>query len=93
MNAAASALSLGGAAGRAVSNGPSTPHQRLYARTMMRQLELDTQRFSAAHERFFLRAKLIRPERGGDVDAHLCAMTRTQISALLQALKAEVGDE
>ena len=87
------ALSLNGAAGRAVTNGPSTPHQRLYARTLMRQLDLDTRFFAAGHDRFFLQAKLIRPERGADVDAHLCGLTRSQISALLQALKAEVCDE
>lgn len=71
----------------------STPHQRLYARTLMRQLELDTQRISLMHRRVFEAANLTVPASGDDVDAVLCALTAAQISTLVSALKEEAGDE
>lgn len=70
--------------------GQATPHQRLYARTLMRDLDLDTRAFTLAHDRFFRTAGLTPPLHGSDVDAGLCALDRKQISALLQALKNEV---
>jgi|GEM_PF-1737754 len=77
---------------RPVPVGAATPHQRQYARILMRELDLDTRAFTLAHDRFYRMAKLAPPAHGSDVDAGLCGLDRRQISALLQALKAEVCD-
>lgn len=86
MNAAATAAG----AQRIARVGPATPHQRQYARILMRELNLDTRFFTRAHERHYRAAQLTPPAPGGDVDAGLCALDRQQISALLQALKSAV---
>lgn len=69
---------------------PSTPHQRLYIRTLMQQLELDTLRVTPLHRRFFDAAKLTQPAADARIDAVLCALTRMQASNLIDALKPEV---
>ena len=78
---------------RPVSSSPSTPHQRLYIRTLMRQLELDTLRITLFLRRFWEAAKLPEPALGTELDAWLCSLTRAQASALVAALKAEVPDD
>lgn len=69
---------------------PSTPHQRLYIRTLMQQLELDTLRMTLFHRRFFEAAKLTQPAPDARIDAVLCGLTRLQASSLIEALKKEV---
>lgn len=70
--------------------GPATPHQRQYARILMRELDLDTRAFTRAHDRFYRIAGIPAPEHGKSVDDGLCALDRSQIAALLQALKNEL---
>lgn len=93
MNRLSKALSLNGAAGRAVNNAPSTPHQRLYIRTLMRQLELDSSYMTMFHRRFFEAAQIECPDPNAHIEAVLCALTKTQASALATVLQAEVSDE
>lgn len=93
MNRASDALSLGGAAGQSVRREPSTPHQRLYIRTLMQQLELDTRYMSAFHRRFFDRARIAQPSPNADIDSVLCAISKREASALAQALRDEVPDD
>ncbi len=71
--------------------GPATPHQRQYARILMRELNLDTSAFTRAHARYYRMAGLPAPEHGSSVDACLCGLDRAQISALLRVLAAEGG--
>lgn len=73
--------------------GRATPHQRLYVRTLMQQLELDVSYFTLMHRRFFEAAGLPAPELDSRVDAALCALSSAQASALITALKKEVPDE
>lgn len=77
------------ASGRLNPIGTATPHQRQYARILMRELDLDTRAFTRAHDRFYRIAGIPTPEHGKSVDDGLCALDRKQISALLQALKNE----
>ncbi len=71
----------------------ATSHQRLYVRTLLRQLELDTQVITTFHLRFFRDAGLPPPTPGDHIDPLLCALTKTRISALASAFKKEVPDE
>lgn len=71
----------------------STPHQRLYVRTLMQQLSLDTSRTTLLHRRHFEAANLVPPENGCPVDDFLCALAKAEISALISVLKAEVSDD
>ena len=72
--------------------GPASPHQRLYIRTLMQQLDLDVRYVTSAHLRFFRAAGLPEPEPGSNVDAVLCGLTTHSASALAGALKKEVPD-
>ena len=71
----------------------STPHQRLYIRTLGTQLDLDNRRVTLFHGRFFEAAGIPAPPLGTDFDAFLCALTKAQASALATAMKEEAGDE
>ncbi|MEP7041887.1 MAG: hypothetical protein ABI843_02425 [Dokdonella sp.] len=71
----------------------STPHQRLFARTTMQQLDLDVTHITAFHRRFFEAAGLEQPRSDARVDEVLCALTRSQISALISCMRREVSDE
>lgn len=93
MSTLGDALSLGGAGGRAVRRAPSTPHQRLYIRTLMTQLDLDTRYMSAFHRRFFAAAKLPEPAPNASIDAVLCGLSTREASALIAALVDEVPHE
>lgn len=68
--------------------GGSTAHQRLYLRTLMRELELATDRFTFQHRGPFADAGLPEPPYGADIDAHLRGLTKPQASALIKALLA-----
>ena len=72
---------------------PCTPHQRLYIRTLMQQLELDTHRATLFHNRFWERARIPAPPLGIQLDPVLCELTKAQASALAAALKSEVPDD
>jgi len=78
---------------RVAITSPCTPHQRLYIRTLLAQLEIDTRRCTIIHRRFWLGAGLQEPALGTDLDAHLCTLTRVQASALVAELRKEVPDE
>lgn len=71
----------------------ATPHQRMYARTLMRQLDLDTRRLTLMHRGYFETAQVTFPGAGEDVDAALCALTKAECSALVMAMKAEVPSD
>lgn len=71
----------------------STPHQRLYIRTQMQRLELDTLRCTLFHRRLWTAAKLPEPALGTELDAYLCSLTRAQASALIAELAKEFDDE
>jgi len=72
---------------------PCSPHQRLYLRVLMQQLELDTLRLTLMHRRFFEDAKVQFPGAGTDVEHVLSSLSMADASALIRAMKAEVGDE
>lgn len=69
-----------------VAVGASTPHQRLYIRTLMRELELSTHRFTYQHRGPFADAGLPEPVFDGDIDAHLRTLTKVEASALIKSL-------
>lgn len=71
----------------------ATPHQRLYVRTLMEQLDLDVSYVTLMHGRFFVGARIPKPEQGSRIDAVLCALTWAQASALITVLKKEVPDD
>jgi len=77
---------------RPVGSFPATPHQRQYARILMRDNDLDTRCFTLAHDRFFRTAAVTPPRHGSEVDAGLCALDRKQITALIQALKQSLEE-
>ena len=78
------------AALRATRDAPSTPHQRLFIRTLMREAELDTFTITLMHRRHFEAASLPAPEPGARVEDVLGALTKGQASALAGALQKEV---
>lgn len=71
--------------------GGSTSHQRLCIRSLMRDAELATTRFTFQHRIPFKNARLPEPPVGDDVDAYLRGLTMKQASALIQALRDQVG--
>lgn len=66
---------------------PSTPHQRLYARTLMEQRDLPTTWIGVHHGRFFRAAGLEPRSIGRRVDAVLEELTRAEIVRLCDALR------
>lgn len=78
---------------RAALTSLSTPHQRLYVRMLLAQLELDSRRFGIGHRRFWLGAGLPEPVIDSDIDSNLCALNRAQAGKLINSLRAEVSDE
>jgi hypothetical protein len=72
---------------------PSTPPQRSYIRTLMQQIELDSSYMTMFHRRFFEAAQIECPDPNAHIEAVLCALTKTQASALATVLEAEVDDE
>lgn len=76
----------------ATRSGNSTPHQRLHARTLMRELSLDARFITRLHDRYFRVASIALPRHGDEVDAVLCGLTKAQCSALIGAFKAEIDD-
>jgi hypothetical protein len=77
---------------RALTGGsrPSTPHQRLFIRTSMQQLDLDALYMTALHRRFFDAAHIPQPDANARLDSVLCGLTREQASALISALRKEI---
>lgn len=71
--------------------GGSTAHQRLYLRTLMREAELTTDRFTFQHRDPFKDAGLPEPAYGADIDAHLRTLSKPQASALIKALLMRCG--
>ena len=72
--------------------GKATAQQRLYARTLMQRLELSTHRFGFQHRSAFKAAGLGEPPLDKDVDAHLCALSKAEASALIKVLRARLED-
>jgi hypothetical protein len=66
---------------------PSTPHQRLYARTLKDQLGLSTIDVASAHNRHFKAAGLEPRGIGRRVDAVLVELTRGEIARLIESLR------
>lgn len=71
---------------------PCTPHQRMYARTLMNRLELSTWRFTATHRPVFAAAHLDEPTLGSDVETYLRALTKAQASTLISVLLDRLGE-
>lgn len=66
---------------------PSTPHQRLYARSLMEQRGLSTLFIVAGHQRYFRLAGLGERALDRRVDAVLEELTRAEITRLCEALR------
>lgn len=71
----------------------ATPHQRLFARTLMQQLDLDVRYVTSFHLRFFKTAGIAEPEPGEEIDTVLYGLTTHTANALIGALRKEVSDE
>lgn len=71
----------------AAATHPSTPHQRLYARTLMDQLDLSTIVISARHHKYFRLAGLEPRGIGRRVDSVLADLTRAEILRLCETLR------
>lgn len=70
-----------------VTSTRSTPHQRLHFRTLLSDRELPVDRVSVMHRPIFEGAHLAWPN-GEDLDAVLCAATRTEMSRLIDAVRS-----
>lgn len=70
----------------------STPHQRLYIRTLLREQELPTDVITTLHRRAFEQARVELPAQGLSLDLALCALNRLQASQLIDALKQQGGE-
>ncbi len=68
----------------------STPHQRLYIRTLMRGMELPTDTVTVMHRNRFKRAGVPFND-GKPLDAELCALRKEQASALIKTLLKETN--
>jgi hypothetical protein len=66
---------------------PSTPHQRLYARTLMEQAGVSTITIGDQHERYFRRAALEPRAAGRRIDCVLKELSRAEIARLIDALR------
>ena len=76
---------------RTRTNG-STPHQRLFARSLMNRLELPTHIVTVMHRDIF-RSCSIDWRDGQGMDELLETLTREQIGALIAVLQKRVGDD
>lgn len=72
------------------ANTPSTPHQRLYTRTLLRELELPVNQVTIMHRDLFAAAGVDWRD-GASMDATLEGLTRAQASRLIDKLR-ERGD-
>ena len=68
----------------------STPHQRLYARSLMHELDLSTREITTMHAPV-LKSAGLQARGGEDVDAWLCGLTKGQCSDLINALNRVKG--
>lgn len=73
------------------TNG-STPHQRLFARTLMQRAELPTHQVTVLHRDLFRRLGIEWID-GESMDPRLESLTREQASALISALRNRIGDD
>ena len=81
------------AALRDTRNAPCTPRQRLYIRTLMDRVAIDSYFATLMHRRFFDGAGLTAPTPGAHLDGVLEALTCGQASALIGQLQNELSDE
>jgi len=69
--------------------GSSTSHQRLYIRTLLRDLSLPTDRITLQHRRVFEKAQLDADTHAGRVlDDVLTELSRSQACTLIDTLKS-----
>ncbi len=74
--------------GLATFRGSSTSHQRLYIRTLLRDLGLPTEHVTLQHRRVFEGAQLAADVHAGrKLDDVLTELSRSQASVLIDALK------
>lgn len=75
-----------------IMKGPSTPHQRLFIRTLLRQVELPTDFITLSHLHLFRSAGGVpEPREGRGVDDVLTELTKTQASSLIQVLRSRAA--
>lgn len=72
---------------------PSRPHQRLYIRTLLQQLDIDTLHAGADFIAACERAKVPAPGFGARIDSVLVRLTCDQAKALAGQLAREVPRE
>lgn len=70
----------------------STPHQRLFARSLMRQAELPALQVTVMHRDLFRQCGIEWVD-GERMDPRLESLTREQISSLIDALRQRIGDD
>lgn len=68
---------------------PATPHQRQYARILMRELDLPTDRITLLHRRWYEKAGVPEQEPGTRLDVALGALNFAQASSLIGVLEQE----
>lgn len=71
----------------------STPEQRDYIRRLLQMLELPTNRFTYQHRGPWKDARLQEPTFDGVIDTNLRALSKTQASTLIRALKLRADVE
>lgn len=71
----------------------ATPHQRQYARILMREIELPTDVITLLHRRFFEAASVSFPEQGTRVDDALGALSFSHAKQLIAVLLRERNEQ
>lgn len=72
---------------------PASPHQKQYARILMREIELPTDVITLLHRRFFEKAGVPCPEPGTRVEAAVDALTFAHASHLVDVLVKERNEQ
>lgn len=72
---------------------PATPHQRQYARILMREIELPTDVITLLHRRFYSAAGIECPAPGTRLDEALAALTFPQAANLIGVLMRERNEQ
>lgn len=79
----------------AVTNGalaPSTPQQRLFIRTLLREQELPVNRVTVMHRDLFTGAGIAWVD-GQSMDVALEGCTKAQASSLIEQLQDDEGED
>lgn len=72
---------------------PASPHQKQYARILMRDIELPTDVITLLHQRFYASANVACPAPGTRLDDALNALTFVQAVNLIDVLVKERNEQ